>query len=423
MSTVQRYMRRLRTSTIARQVFETFSTRVSMLLVGLVMSVIISRVLGPSGRGEFAFAAALVGLVSQLGNLGLHSSNTYYASKERRLVPALVANSLWASAIVGLVVAVVLLGLRLLAPGLFPMSDLMLAMVAVSVPLSIAFLLLQQLYLALGRVRIFNGVEVAQRLLAAAATVALILAGFAAPAPLFAIGIVAMAAVFAWMYRRFPADRLRRPDVSVFRSTLGFGFRAYVTALAGYLVLRIDVLLVGSIAGEEATGLYSVVVAMADLVLLLPTVIGTLLFPRLSAVTNPHERWHKARRAAWIATGAMFGIAVVSGLVAGPVIRLLYGADFEAAAPAFVVLLPGLVAMGINVILMNYLASTGMPLITVISPIVAGVINIVLNLVLVPRYGIEGASWASTVSYTSMLVFSLAYFASKKHRLMLERGA
>jgi Na+-driven multidrug efflux pump len=58
---------------------------------------------------------------------------------------------------------------------------------------------------------------------------------------------------------------------------------------------------------------------------------------------------------------------------------------------------------------MNYFASTGMPPITVYSPGAAAVLNVLLNLKLIPSLGIVGASVASTVAYGMMLAISLVY--------------
>jgi Na+-driven multidrug efflux pump len=58
---------------------------------------------------------------------------------------------------------------------------------------------------------------------------------------------------------------------------------------------------------------------------------------------------------------------------------------------------------------MNYFASIGMPLITVVSPGLAAIVNIAVNLKLIPWWGIVGASITSVLSYGLMLVASIIY--------------
>jgi O-antigen/teichoic acid export membrane protein len=86
--------RRLINSDFVRKVAETFGTRILLIGIGLVTSVIVARILGPDGRGLYAVAATIGAIGVQFGNLGLHASNTYYVARDRSLLPALVGNPL-----------------------------------------------------------------------------------------------------------------------------------------------------------------------------------------------------------------------------------------------------------------------------------------------------------------------------------------
>src|SRR5438552_7100507 len=79
---------------IWRNVVEPYITRLLLIGVGFATTVIVSRTLGPSGRGLFAVAAAVSAIGIQFGNLGLHASNTYYVAKDRELLPVLIGNTL-----------------------------------------------------------------------------------------------------------------------------------------------------------------------------------------------------------------------------------------------------------------------------------------------------------------------------------------
>jgi O-antigen/teichoic acid export membrane protein len=59
-----------------RQAGGTFLVRIGGAAIGLVTAVVVSRTLGPVGRGEFAGAMALAALGMQIGNIGFPSSNT-----------------------------------------------------------------------------------------------------------------------------------------------------------------------------------------------------------------------------------------------------------------------------------------------------------------------------------------------------------
>jgi O-antigen/teichoic acid export membrane protein len=72
-------------------------------------------------------------------------------------------------------------------------------------------------------------------------------------------------------------------------------------------------------------------------------------------------------------------------------------------------LLPGIGFYAINTVLMNLFASCGMPPIVVYSPLVALVVNVGLNLWLIPAMGFVGAAISSSVAYGLMLAMSLLY--------------
>jgi O-antigen/teichoic acid export membrane protein len=118
------------------------------------------------------------------------------------------------------------------------------------------------------------------------------------------------------------------------------------------------------------------------------------------------------KKVAWVVALLMVILAGVAVLLRKPLVQLIFGEAFVSAAAAFAWLMPGIVILSINTILMNHFASNGMPLIAVYSPGIALVFNILLNLKLILKFGIVGASISSIISYATMLVFSIKYISS-----------
>jgi hypothetical protein len=111
---------RLAGSDFVRKAAETYATRIAGIAVGFVTSVIVARLLGPEGRGQFAIAVALSAIGVQFGNLGLATSNTYFVSKDRGLLAVLLGNTflvaLGLGAVFSATLHVFLLGWPQLAP-------------------------------------------------------------------------------------------------------------------------------------------------------------------------------------------------------------------------------------------------------------------------------------------------------------------
>ena len=99
-------------------------------------------------------------------------------------------------------------------------------------------------------------------------------------------------------------------------------------------------------------------------------------------------------------------------------LRIFFGASFVAASPALLALLPGILAMSIQLVLGSALSGRGRPLPVTVGAALAFVVNVVLNLLWIPRYGIVGASLASSVSYAVVtLVVIVAYLRITGSRL------
>ena len=97
-----------------------------------------------------------------------------------------------------------------------------------------------------------------------------------------------------------------------------------------------------------------------------------------------------------------------------PMLTVVFGEDFAPAAPALVALLPGVFFLSLYTILANYLAAIGLPAIAVVAPFLALVLNVVLNLLLIPPYGATGAALASSAAYLALFLVGLSYIARNR---------
>jgi O-antigen/teichoic acid export membrane protein len=280
------------------------------------------------------------------------------------------------------------------------------------IPFNLAYLFLQNLLIGIHEVRLYNTVELSVRVLATGLIALVIWLNIVSPIMiLLAVSATMLIGMF-WVGRSL----VRRTDgvlsfsFALFRTSFHYGFKAYLAAFFSYLVLRMDLLMIKQMLGATQTGYYSVAANMTDMVLMLPVVIGSLLFPKLAAMTEPAERRRYAQRVALLMGAIMTLLAFTFAVLARPVVLTLYGQEFWPAVPAFVWLMPAAVFMAVNTIFMNFFAASGMPLITVYSPAVAAGLNMALNFWLLPGLGIVGASLSSIAAYALMLLFSLVYF-------------
>jgi O-antigen/teichoic acid export membrane protein len=147
-------------------------------------------------------------------------------------------------------------------------------------------------------------------------------------------------------------------------------------------------------------------VGLAELVFFFPNAISSLFFPHVAG----SRREDSDRQAATVARVTFLVTAAVAlALVPGAMfmISVLLPA-FGPSIPPLLVLLPGVVALSVTKVLSGYVSGIGRPGLTSYINILAFVLNIVANVILIPRFGIIGASAASLLSYSmSSLAFSV----------------
>jgi O-antigen/teichoic acid export membrane protein len=400
-----------RKSDFLKKVVETFATRILLFVIGLASSIVTARLLGPEGRGYYAMAT-MIGLVGvQIGNFGLHSSNIFYVARDRSILPALIGNSAFISLVVGTLGGLATWAFFTIWPSLAPLNGFLLIASLAWVPFGIAYLLMQNLLLGVQDVRNFNKIELYTRLL----TVGLILLtatlGFRNPEAFFSIGLTTLiiSLGWGWIVLKSHSGQPFSFSYSLFKSHLGYGLKSYFSSLFMFLVLRIDVFLVDRIAGKTAVGLYSMAMAMIDMVYTLPVVICTILFPTLSALATVQEKWKMTKEVLFKTSAALFLICLGAAFLAKPAIGLLYGSEFLGAAPAFIWLLPAIFIFSVSSVLSNFIAANQIPLSAVPFNLALAILNTLLCFILIPKYYIVGASMASLICYGLLLPYNVYY--------------
>ncbi len=398
-------------SDFIQKVLETFSTRVLLIVFSLATSIIVARSLGPEGRGLYALAMIIGILGVQFTNLGLHSSNTYYVARDPNLLSPLMGNSLLVSFSMGGLCAVIV-GLIFHAfPEIPPIHGPLLIIALVWIPFGLAYLLNQNLVLGIQDIRSFNKLEIYNKAISIILIVAVVLSGWVSPSSLFATSFLALLVCFIWSFNILN-KRIARPvhlSKSLFRRHLPYGIKAYLGSLVGFLLLRIDMLMINQILGKKEVGLYDIAVNMSDMIYLFPMVVSTLLFPKLSGITHIGEKWKLSKNTGIVMLIIMAVICIGVAVLAHPIIHLLYGKPFIGCVPAFIFLIICKFLMAANSIFSTFIASIYVPWTTIPFNFSTLGINIVLNFYWIEKYGIVGAAMSSIVCFLLLIIFHFYY--------------
>lgn len=404
-------------SVFATNVASSYATRLGIMVIGLANTVIVSRWLGPEGRGIYAVAVAVATVAVQFGNFGMQASSCFQVAKQPELLPRLLGNAGVIAAVCGGGAALVTCAALIAYPRVahLPQTELLLALVWI--PIGIAYLLLQNLLLGIHEIGAYNRIEFGSKLFGVICLVGLIGLGLvsvpsfvAASLAVFAVGLVS-----AFHRLNSIANERLRPSLTLIKSGYRIGLRAYGVMFLSFLVLRIDLLMVNSLLGAAQAGYYSIAATMADYVAMLPAVVASLLFPKLVSTVDPQHRKLLATKITIATATVLLPTVVAAALLTRPVVKVLFGAAYMPAASAFVWLMPGMFFLGIETVVVQLINSYGYPAILLYVWAVCCALNIGLNLWAIPVFGITGASMVSSVCYT--LICALVLLALRFSRL------
>lgn len=389
-----------------------YGARLASVALGLVLTVASARLLGPQGRGEFAATLAGVVVGVQLLNLGLSASLLLLFSEDPSRIRTHFAG-LWklAAAWFGfLVLCGVLISRTPLAES-FPFLRWW-PLWSLWVPVQLLGLYQIAALTSLRDYPAIIGMEFGARVAMVALGLAALLLFPGSVKPLLAallladgLAVVAGAGLLA---RRAPPPRPdRAAPRGLLRAAFRLGLRAYPVLFLSYLVIRFDVLLLRALRGAEETGIYSIAAQFIDLGLILPATIAALIIPEIVKTSGSAGIVAgRARRVLLYAAGLSL-VVLIFGL---PAIRLIFGKPYTGAYVPLLLLLPGFMALSVQNVIMQHFNAQGYPLFVAGFWAMAAAVNVGLNLVLIPRFGMYAAAATSSVSYVLVCGLALVRF-------------
>lgn len=377
-------------------------TQLTVSIASLVNVVIISRALGPTGRGEVVFLTTVAFISSQFSALSVSEAASNIAGGTPQHRRALASNSVVLAVLLGSLTVGFLVTLFRILPDLSPSAGFVpqaLMLIAI-VPLILQGYFERIVQADYG----FKIVNVAWLIPA--------LGNVVVNSVLYAVGSISVASAFGvWVAGQFMALALLwwyiakrlagfgRPSSTLTREMVTFGIKAHGSRVLMWGNYRLDQWFVGAIAGARELGLYSVAVAWAEGLFLLPQALSAAQRPDLVRVDRK-TAGEQAGTAFRIVTLATVPLVLVI-LLAAPLLCVgVFGADFRGAIGDLRVLAIGAFGIISLKVLGGALIAQRRPLLETVASVVAFLATIALDLLLIPRFGGAGAALASTIAYT-----------------------
>jgi O-antigen/teichoic acid export membrane protein len=387
-----------------------FFDKVLRMGIGLVVGVWIARYLGPEQFGLLSFAIAFVGLFGAIATLGLQGIVVRDIvrdpdSKEKTLGTAAVLLFFGGLVSYGLILATIfwMRADDTLARAIVAILGSMVLFKASDVAVYWFESQVKSKY----TVWVQNGVF----LMFAGVKVGLILKS--APLIAFAWAMMVEAAVVGILLLvtlSLRGPHLRKLSVAAKRakSLLVNSWPLMLSGLAVVIYMKIDQIMLGQMLGDQAVGIYSAAVRVSEVWYFVPVVIAASVFPSiLEAKTRNDEHYYKRLQHLY---DLMVWVALIVALpltfLSTPIVTLLFGTEYVSSGPVLTLHVWSAVFVFLLVASGKWLIAENLQYLALQRNLAGLASNVILNLILIPGFGVIGAAWATVVSYSIAAFFA-----------------
>lgn len=399
--------------------------RLFRLLVGFFVFALVARELGPVDFGRLSYGLAIAGVLTALAGLGLEKIvlaklseaksgiGVFRAAFGARMLCSLGCMAVW-------ILVAFFLG------GEDAAQSRVMLILAFSLPLQ-AFSSVDWLFLSQSKT---GWLAVAQSLsfvLAAAVRIFLVKTHGAVEAfALVALGELAVAAIVKWI----GVKNLVGGSVEVGIGLRGFGrlfsdsWPLWVSGFSVLVYMRADVLMVKHWAGTESVGIYEAAIKLTEFWLFLPHAIVSASYATLIVSLGKKAKPTPRMRGLFTLMG-MLGIGVtITMLGVGEwLVGFVLGEQYLSSVPVMNVYLFSIVFVFLGHAQSVWNVKYGLQKIAMWRHLAGAALNISLNSLLIPRFGLNGAAWATVISYAVAHVFSnVMHFKTRSVFRMQVRG-
>lgn len=391
-------------------IWSTIETAVPMLSTALFL-MMLARVLSASDFGVYAYATTMAGFGVAAVTAGLNGLAVRELVTRPDEQGSILSDLMLLRVVFAALASVVLVAIALTAgEDALTMATFFAALVVFGRAIDAPTFWFQ----AVTRTRITASVRTVVSLLALAAraAVAFLAPSLAAFLALLAAEALVTSVVILIRYRAAPqAPRFARPSAARALALLRRSWPLMASAVADQLNSRADILIIQALLGSGPLGIYAAATRLGEFSYFLPRSYATGTFPALLAVRDRFgARSAEYRAALQRSLDSTFWMGVLVTvplfLLSDWLVALMFGAQFAAAGPVLAVYSLSTPFVFLGAAASKWIIAEGKFHASLWRHLGGALINIVLNLLLVPQYGLIAAAWVAVFSYAFAGCFS-----------------
>lgn len=378
--------------------------------------VFLARFLGDVQYGRYAFAFAFTALFLIVSDLGL----SVLSVREIARVPQKASEYLTTISLTKLVFSLIMVGLIVMVINLmhYPKDTTTMVYIVALITVFTSFSsFFRAIFRAFERMEYEAMTVVAERVLVVGAALAVLLLGYGLVQVVSAMLVAqAVACLFTLVIcvRKFARPRLTF-DFSLSKRLVKAALPFGIAGVFAAIIFQTDTVMLSIMKGDAAVGWYNAAYRLVLGTLFIPAAFVSSIYPVLSrffisakdSLVMTYEKSFK-----FLATLAI-PLGISTTLIAGKIIFLLYGVEFANSVIALQILIWAVSLMWVRAIIGYTLASIDRQIVDTRIASMCALLNVVLNLILIPRFSYIGAGIASVIS--QIVLFTLEFNYLQRH--------
>ena len=387
------------------------------MVAGLFVGVWVARYLGPEQFGIFSYAIAFVALFGSVAKLGLDSILVRDLVNDPHNRDIYLGTAFWLKLMGALIMLVIIAFATIFTSNSFT-TNLYIFIIASGLIFQ-SFEVVDFYFQSRVLSKFVSICKITQLILSSLLKIYLVLTG----EDLFWFIVVsfldqvtlAVTLYIAYKYQKL-GNFYHHFDLNKARQLLKDSWPLIFSGLAIAVYMRIDQIMIGEMLGNKQVGLYSAAVRISEVWNIIPVIIVTSLFPSIINAKKIDSNLYKIRlqRLYFIVFYMSLGVALIVMFFAKNIMTILYGQLYSEAEFVLSIHIWTGILVGLGLVNWRWFIVENLQKLATFNTILGAGVNVLLNCLLIPVYGITGVAFATLVSYLFAVYFVL--FFNKKTR-------
>jgi O-antigen/teichoic acid export membrane protein len=401
----------------AKNIGSLFTSQILGYLISLVYTIYLVRYLGVENYGILSFALALISILGIFADFGLNILTTREISREKSLTNKYL-NNVFSLKLLQISILIVLLVLIVKILGYPTKTVYVIYFMLIFLIFNTFSSFFASIFQAYEKLEYQSIAGVLNNVLMLIGVLILIYYNYGLVTFTVLYAFVAGAILIYYLFiltKRFnlPLPKIRIDWdfwVPTIKTAAQFG-------LAGVFVtiyIWIDSVMLSFMQGDQAVGLYNAAYRIVLLLLFIPTVVNIAIFPIMSRLyessTNSLKLIVEKYFKYMILIGLPIGVGIT--LLANQIIILIFGQAFIESAPALQILIWATVFTFGNAAFVQLLQSTNRQILLTKITFIGMIVNIILNLILIPKFSFIAASFNTLI--TEFLILAMVLIVAMR---------